>query len=382
MSIVRQPAGGSVGRHQPDAGETQGPASERLIHPIDLRSDTVTVPSPEMRDAIARAEVGDDFYGEDATVRAFEARAAKILGKEAALYVPSGTMANLLAHLTHAPGGGEVIGPEPAHSFLNEGGGPSRVAGMTVRGVHQERGELDLDRYAALIHGPGRLAAATKLLWVEQPTRGYVVPLADLDGLRRLADTNALQVHFDGARIFNAAIALGVTAQEIADYADTVMFCVSKGLAAPVGSVLAGPGPFIAAAAINRQMLGGAMRQAGIIAAAGLFALEHNVDRLEQDHVNAGRLADGLRRLPGVRVDRVAVDTNMFYAELARDDITAQEFATRLIDRGVLVNRPSAQRRTIRFVTHYGIDTSDIDTAVRIAAEVLESPTVLAPERA
>jgi threonine aldolase len=290
-------------------------------------------------------------------------------------------MANLLAHLTHAPAGGEVIGPEPAHSFLNEGGGPSRVAGMSIRGVHQERGELDLDRYAALIHGPSRLAPATALLWVEQPTRGYVVPLADLGGLRRLADANSLKIHFDGARIFNAAVALGVTARDIADYADTVMFCVSKGLAAPVGSVLAGPAAFIEGATMNRQMLGGAMRQAGIIAAGGLFALEHNVDRLAEDHANARRLADGLRRLPGLRIDRADVETNMFYIEFVRDDITALEFATRLMERGVLVNRPSAHRRTIRFVTHFGIETSDIDAAVRIAAEVLESPTAVASRR-
>jgi threonine aldolase len=334
-----------------------------------------------MREAMARAEVGDDFYGEDATVRALEARAAEVLGKEAALYVPSGTMANLLAHMTHAPSGGEVIGPEPAHSLLNEGGGPSRVAGLTIRGVRQERGELDVERYAALIHGPSRLAPATMLLWVEQPTRGYVVPLAGLADLRRLADQHAIPIHFDGARIFNAAVALGVPAREIARHADSVMFCVSKGLAAPVGSVLAGSASFIEQATIGRQMLGGAMRQAGIIAAGGLYGLERNVDRLADDHANARRLADGLRRLPGLRIDRAEVETNMFYLEIVRDDLTAQEFAARLIERGVLVNRPSPQRRTIRFVTHYGIESADIDAALEIAADALETPVAHAQPR-
>jgi threonine aldolase len=341
---------------------------------IDLRTDTITLPSPEMRAAMARADVGDDFYHEDPTVKALEARAVDLLGKEAALYVPSGTMANLLAHLTHAPGGGEVIGPEPAHSFLNEGGGPARLAGMTIRPFAQSRGELDLGRIAAIIHSATVLSPPTALLWVEQPTRGYIVPLADLAALRQLADDRGVPVHFDGARIFNAAVSLGVAASEIARYADSVMFCVSKGLAAPVGSLLAGSAVFIERARRNRQMVGGGMRQAGIIAAGGLYALRHHVERLAEDHSNARRLADGLRTLPGLRVDRDVVETNIFYVEAFRDDMSGVDFAAALRERGVLVNRPSGARPSVRFVTHYGIERQHIDDALRIVAEILGAP--------
>lgn len=222
----------------------------RAMNPIDLRSDTVTLPSPMMRRVMGAAPVGDDFYGEDPSVRELEALAAEMLGKEAALYVPSGTMGNLLAHITHCPGGAEVIGPEPAHTFMNEAGGPSRVAGMTVRGVAQRGGELDVARIASLIRprGGGLLTQPTGLLWVEQPTRGHIVPLDDMARLRMLADQHAIPIHMDGARIFNAAVSLGTPPSAIASYADSVMFCVSKGLGAPVGSLLVGKGDFIARA--------------------------------------------------------------------------------------------------------------------------------------
>jgi threonine aldolase len=340
--------------------------------PIDLRTDTITLPTMEMRAAMAAAVVGDDFYDEDPTVDALEERAADLLGKEAGLYVPSGTMGNLLAHLTHAPAGGEVIGPEPAHSFMSEGGGPARVAGMMVRPVSQSGARLDVDRYASLIHGASVLSPATALIWVEQPTRGYVVPVSDLEALRRTAEAREVPVHFDGARIFNASVALGVPVAEIAQYADSVMFCVSKGLGAPVGSVLVGTASFIERARRQRQMLGGGMRQAGIIAAGGLFALEHNVERLAEDHANARRLADGIRLLGGISVDRDIVETNIFYAEILGDDLAPQAFADALRGNGVVVNRPGAGRRTIRFVTHIGIDAADIDAAIRIVGATLD----------
>jgi threonine aldolase len=331
---------------------------------IDLRTDTITVPSPEMRQAMAEAAVGDDFYGEDPTVRALEAEAAAALGKEAALYVPSGTMGNLIAHLTHAPAGGEVVGPETAHSFLSEAGGPARLAGMTIRAYRQSGGELDLDRIEQLIRPASVLAAPTVLIWVEQPTRGHVIRLDDLGSLRRIADQHGVPIHFDGARIFNAAVALGVPARDIAAYADTVMFCVSKGLAAPVGSLLVGPADFIERSRPNRQMVGGGMRQSGIVAAGGLYALRHNVTRLADDHHNARRLADGLRSIRGIRVDRDVVETNIFYADIVRDDMTAAAFVEQLREHGVLINRPAAGRSTVRFVTHYGIEPGDIEMAV------------------
>jgi threonine aldolase len=331
---------------------------------IDLRTDTITLPSPEMRRAMADAQVGDDFYGEDPTIRGLEAEAASMLGKEAALYVPSGTMGNLIAHLTHAPAGGEVVGPESAHSFLSEAGGPARVAGMMIRTYPQAAGELDIGRIEQLIRPGSVLAAPTVLIWVEQPTRGFVISLEDLVSLRQVADKHGLPIHFDGARIFNAAVALGVQARDIASFADTVMFCVSKGLAAPVGSLIVGSAAFIERARVNRQMLGGGMRQAGIVAAGGIYALHHNVARLADDHANARRLADGLRSIPGIKVDREGVETNIFYADILRDDMTALEFVERLRGHGVLINRPAGGRRTVRFVTHYGIEVDDIETAI------------------
>jgi threonine aldolase len=331
---------------------------------IDLRTDTITMPSPAMRAAMADAPVGDDFYGEDPTVRALEAEAASMLGKEAALYVPSGTMGNLVAHLTHAPAGGEVIGPESAHSFMSEAGGPARVAGVTHRTYQQAAGELDIGRIAQLIRPGSVLASPTVLIWVEQPTRGFVVGMDDLAELRRLADERGVPIHFDGARIFNAAVALGLQARDIAAYADTVMFCVSKGLAAPVGSLIVGSGRFIERARFNRQMVGGGMRQAGVVAAGGLYAMRHNVARLVDDHANARRLADGLRSMPGIVIDRMAVETNIFYADIVRDDITPSGFVERLRDHGVLINRPSAGRRTVRFVTHYGIEADNVEVAI------------------
>jgi threonine aldolase len=341
---------------------------------IDLRTDTITLPSPEMREAMAAAAVGDDFYREDPTVAQLEAEAAAALGKEAALYVPSGTMANLLAHLTHAPAGGEVVGPEVAHSITSEAGGPARVAGVMLRTYPQVRGEIDLARIAALVRPRTMLAPPTALLWLEQPTRGYVVAIEDLAAVRHLADARGVPVHFDGARIFNAAVALGLPASTIAAYADTVMFCVSKGLAAPIGSLIVGPAGFIEEARHHRQMLGGGMRQAGIVAAGGLYALRHNVDRLADDHVNARRLAEGLREMTGLLVDRETVETNIFYVDVVRDDMSAADFVDRLKAAGVLVNRPAVGRRTVRFVTHYGIEASDVEAALSIVADVLGVP--------
>ena len=257
---------------------------------------------------MADAQVGDDFYGEDPTIQALEAEAASVLGKEAALYVPSGTMGNLIAHLTHAPAGGEVVGPKSAHSFVSEAGGPARVAGVMIRTYQQAAGELDIGRIEQLIRAGSVLAAPTVLLWVEQPTRGFVIGLEDLATLRRLADKHGLPIHFDGARIFNAAVALGVRARDVAASADTVMFCVSKGLAAPVGSLIVGPARFIEQARVNRQMLGGGMRQAGIVAAGGLHALRHNMcsprRRSRQRGTTGGRPAIHPRHQGRSRVGR------------------------------------------------------------------------------
>jgi threonine aldolase len=329
-----------------------------------------------MRAAMAAAPVGDDFYREDPTVAELERTAADRLGKESGLFVPSGTMGNLLAHMTHCPGGGEVIGPSGAHSFASETGGPSRIAGMTVRGFEQHGGELDLDRIASLIRTDtcGVLSQPTGLLWVEQPTRGHVVPVTELAGLRSIADAAGLPIHMDGARIFNAAVALGVPAAAIAAQADSVMFCFSKGLGAPVGSMLVGAARFIERARRNRQMLGGGLRQAGILAAGALFALSNNVDRLSDDHARARDLADGLQALPGLRLDRPIVETNIFMIQSERRDLPVQELAAGLRARGVLVNVPGPGRATLRLVTHLGIDANDVQSALDVARALTGAP--------
>jgi threonine aldolase len=338
----------------------------------DQRSDTVTQPSPAMRRAIAAARVGDDFYQEDPTVHELEARLAALMGKEASLFVPSGTMGNLLGVLVHCPAGGEVIGPEPAHTFSAEAGGIARIAGAMPRMVPQREGELALDRIEASLFRGTVLRGPTRLLWVEQPTRGYPVALADLAGLRELADRWGVPIHMDGARIFNAALALGVEPARLASFADTVLVCISKGLGAPIGSLLAGPRRIIEQARLLRQVLGGGMRQAGIAAAAGIYALEHNVQRLADDHRRAATLADGIRDIAGLEVDRERVETNIFYASVTDGrDPTAVVGA--LASDGLLVNPPAQGRSALRFVTNLGLRQTDVPRAVATVRRALAS---------
>ena len=336
---------------------------------IDLRSDTVTLPPPAMRDAMARAALGDDVYGEDPTVRALEGRAAEVLGKEAALFVPTGTMGNLLATMPHTRPGDELICGRGAHTFSAEGGGAARIAGISTWTVAQERAEIDPAAVAAAIHPDDPHYPRTALIWVEQPHRGWIMPLDNLAAVAALAREHGLPVHLDGARIFNAAVALGVPAREIARHADSVMFCVSKGLAAPVDSLLAGSAEFIGRARRNRKVVGGGMRQAGVIAAGGLFALDHLIDRLAEDHRNARRLADGLRDL-GWRVDREAVEMNIFFAA-PPPGLPVRDLAADLARDGVLVSSPYAGR-AMRLVTHYGIEDADIARALDCFAAVSE----------
>jgi threonine aldolase len=327
---------------------------------IDLRSDTVTLPSPAMRAAMHAAPLGDDVYGEDPTVNELEARAAAELGKEAAVFVPSGTMGNLLAVLSHTRPGDELVCGRSTHTYIAEAAGAARIAGVSVWPVSHTRGRLDPDEVAAGFHSPDDAHyPRTALVVVEQPHQGWVVALDSLAAIADLAHRRGLAVHMDGARIFNAAIALGVPARAIAAHADSVMFCISKGLAAPVGSLLVGSADVIAQARRHRKALGGAMRQAGVLAAAGVYALEHMVERLADDHANARRLADGLRD-QGWRIDRAQVETNIFFAEPpAAADVHAWRRA------GVLV----ASRYSggpMRLVTHYGIESEDIERALEV----------------
>jgi len=343
---------------------------------IDLRSDTVTVPTPAMRDAMRDAEVGDDVYGEDPSVRELEDTVARLLGKEAALLVPSGTMGNLLASLTHCPNGGELIGPGPAHVFNAEVAGSARIAGLAFKPVPQRRGELDLEAFAGAIAPRNLLSPGSALLWVEQPTRGYLVDSASMVALRVLADSHGLPLHMDGARIFNAAAAAGLSPAELVREADSVMCCMSKGLGAPVGSLLAGRREFVDRAREHRQMLGGGMRQAGIVAAGALYALRNHVERLAEDHACAAAIHQALRKIQGVLVDRDVVESNIFYIDVS-PEIPVVDLVSRLAERQILVNGPRPGTRRIRLVTHLGVrheHLSAIAEAFHYAVEETSGP--------
>ncbi|HIC88770.1 MAG TPA: low-specificity L-threonine aldolase [Anaerolineae bacterium] len=343
------------------------------MHVVDLRSDTITRPTPAMRRAMAEAEVGDDVFGEDPTVNRLEAMAAEQLGKEAGLFVASGTMGNLVSLMTHCGRGDEVILGHLSHTFHFEQGGAAAVGGIHSYPVRNlPDGRLDLDEVEAAIRPDNVHFPRTKLISVENTHNrcgGAVLTPEYMHQVGQLARRHGIRVHVDGARIFNAAVALGVDVKELAADADSVTFCLSKGLAAPVGSVIVGSREFIAEARRNRKVLGGGMRQAGIIAAAGIVALNEMVDRLAEDHVNAQRLAEGIAELPGVVLDPSSVQTNIVIFELHRDDLTPAELAQRLQVRGVRL-LPIGGRR-LRAVTNYHITRDDIDWALRVFADVL-----------
>lgn len=335
---------------------------------IDLRSDTVTLPSPDMRAAMAAADLGDDVYGEDPSVNTLEARAADRLGKQAGLFVPSGTMGNLLAVLSHTQPGDEIICGRSTHTYIAEGAGAARIAGVSTWPVSQDRGRLQAAEIAAAVHQPDDPHyPRSSLLIVEQPHNGWVVPLDDVAEVTRAARDHSLAVHMDGARIFNAAAALDRPAADIAAYADSVMFCFSKGLGTPVGSMLVGPTDVIERARRHRKMLGGGMRQAGVLAAAALYALDHMVERLADDHGHAQMLADGLRHF-GWQIDRENVQTNIFFVEPPPEVHIASALRS-LEEDGVRVASPYSGRH-LRLVTHYGIETADIERALGAFARV------------
>jgi threonine aldolase len=334
---------------------------------VDLRSDTVTLPTPAMRQAMFEAELGDDVYGEDPTVNRLEAMAAERLGKEAAVFVPSGTMANLVCLLTHCARGDEAIMGHLAHTFLFEAGSSAAVGGIHPHTVpNQPDGTLNLDDIQAAIRDPGNdHYPHSRLICLENTHNrrgGAVLAPSYIAQVRALADRHGLAIHLDGARIFNAAVALRVPASTLAHDADSVSFCLSKGLSAPVGSLVCGPSEFIRRARRQRKMLGGGMRQAGVLAAAGIVALETMVDRLADDHDNAQRLAEGLARLRGIILDPVRVVTNIVIFELAPDVLTPADLVAGLAARGVKLGDIGG--RKFRAVTHYGVETADIDYAL------------------
>ncbi len=342
-------------------------------HVIDLRSDTVTLPSDEMRRAIAEAPVGDDVFGEDPTVRRLEEMAAERTGKEAGLFVASGTMSNLVAVMAHCSRGDEAIVGSESHILQYEVAGAAGVAGVQLRTVPNDaRGRIDPASVEATVRGENVHHPTTALLCIENTHNrgsGAAIPLDDMEALAGVARRHGVRVHVDGARIFNAALALGLSVRALVEPADSIGFCLSKGLGAPVGSVLCGSGDFIARARKMRKMVGGGMRQAGVIAAAGVYALEHMVDRLADDHANAKLLARGLAELPMVDLDPETIDTNIV---IFRVDGDALGFARSMKRAGVLSTMPGVGR--IRMVTHYGIERADVEDAlerVRHAAAAL-----------
>lgn len=337
---------------------------------VDLRSDTVTLPSHEMREAIGRAELGDDGYGEDPTVNRLEEVAAKRLGKEAAVFVASGTMGNLIGLLVNAFPGDEVIGDSFSHTFISEAAGASMVAGIQIMPIATETGVFGAPEVLAAMRPRHLSYPRTAAVLVENTHNrhgGVAWPLERLRELFGLTREGGIRVHMDGARIFNAALAVGEQPSAVAAFADTVTFCLSKGLGCPAGSVLCGPAEAISRARHWRKMLGGSMRQIGLLAAAGLYALDHMVERLVEDHWNARTLAEGLAELHGVDIDLSRVQTNLVTFDLT--SLTAVEFLSRCVERGVMAGSPGRSR--IRMVTHYGIGAEEIQNALAVVADVL-----------
>jgi threonine aldolase len=337
---------------------------------IDLRSDTVTRPSAAMRAAMAAAEVGDDVYGEDPTVNRLEALAAQMLGKEAALFVPTGTQSNLLGVMSHCERGDEYIVGQQAHTYKYEGGGAAVLGSIQPQPLDFEPdGTLDLDQVAAAIKPDDAHFARTRLLCLENTQGGKVLPLDYLQRAHDFARDRGLGLHLDGARLFNAAVKQRVDALDIARPFDTVSVCLSKGLGAPVGSVLCGSAAHIAKARRWRKVLGGGMRQAGVLAAAGIHALQSNVERLAQDHDNARLLADLLAQIDGVGVDPATVQTNMVFASV--DPQRAEPMRRFLKQRNMLIGAGSR----IRLVTHLDVSPEDIKAfAAAVAQFFAESP--------
>jgi threonine aldolase len=316
--------------------------------PIDLRSDTVTKPTAAMRQAMAEAEVGDDVYGEDPTINRLEAMVAEMLGKEAAVFVASGTMGNLIAVLSHCGRGDEMILGDRAHIFRSEQGGAAALGGVHPHILpNAGDGTLDLGQVAAAIRGDNEHYPATKLLCLENTHNfcgGRVLPVAYMDAAADLAHTHGLQLHVDGARLWNAAVALDVAPERLVRHADSVSVCLSKGLGAPVGSVVAGSRAFIRRARRNRKVVGGSMRQAGVIAAAGIVAVTEMIERLADDHAHARLLAEGLAQIEGIHLNVDEVETNLVFFEVQQPTINAPQLAHRLAEQGVLMNATGTHR--------------------------------------
>ncbi len=337
---------------------------------IDLRSDTVTQPTPEMRRSMFEAVVGDDVYKDDPTVNELERLAAEVFGKEAALFVPSGTMGNQLAVMTHTHRGDEVIAGESCHVVAHEVGAAAVLSGVSIRTIPYVNGVPDAALIEAAIRSDDIHEPRTSLVLMENAlANGLVVSEQTMAAVYHMAQSKGLKVHLDGARIFNAALALGVSVNRLTAQCDSVMCCLSKGLCAPVGSMLAGEAAFVERARKHRKLLGGGMRQAGFLAAAGIIALRDMPERLGEDHDNAKYMAARLAEIPGVTANANEVDINMVFFRLDRPASVLAELPARMREKGVKINGFEGSEG--RFVTHYGISQEDVDTAVTALTELV-----------
>ena len=349
---------------------------ESMTRVVELRSDTFTLPTESMRKAMAAAEVGDDVWDEDPTVHHLQERAASMVGKEAALFVPSGTMGNLCALLAHTRRGEEVVLDSESHIVNSEAAGGAVAGGLQFRTLVAPSGRLLPEQVRAAVREDDPHQPRTGLLCLENTHNragGICLSPAQTAALSEVAHEHGFPVHLDGARIFNAAVALRVPPASLTAPVDSVMFCLSKGLSAPVGSMLAGSAGFIARAHRMRKLLGGGMRQAGVIAAAGLCALEEMIPRLEQDHVNARVLAEGIAGLRGIALDLDRVETNMVFVDCT-PPLTAQRFLDLCAVRGVRMDRATPSR--VRMVTHRGVSHKDVDYAVDAIKDVLQEASL------
>ena len=336
---------------------------------IDLRSDTVTRPTPAMRKAMAEAEVGDDVFGDDPTVNLLQEIAAEILGTEAALFLPSGTQSNLCALLSHCGRGDEYIVGQDAHTYMFEGGGAAVLGSIQPQPLEcVPDGTLDLATVAANIKPDDSHFAKTRLLCLENTKSGKVLPPDYLAEARGLADKYGLGLHLDGARLFNASVELDVAVTDLSRHFDSISVCLSKGLCAPVGSVLCGTGEIIGRARRWRKMLGGGMRQAGVLAAAGILAITEQVQYLRKDHDNARRLAQALRELPGLAIDDDAVHTNMIFARVEKG--SGADLVRKMAGEGVLL---SGSRNTLRLVTHFDFHEKHIEPVAAAFSRAIEA---------
>jgi threonine aldolase len=338
---------------------------------IDLRSDTVTKPSPAMREAMAQAEVGDDVFGEDPTVNRLQGVAARLLGKEAALFVPSGTMANQLAVRLHTNPGDEMIVEGGSHVVRYESGAAAALSGVQTCWLAAPRGILEPDQIEAAIRPPDYHNPPTTLISLENTHNrggGSIYPLATIRAIRKIAEARRIAMHLDGARLFNAVVATGIAAAEYARAFETVSFCLSKGLGAPVGSLICSDSGRIGKLRRLRKMFGGGMRQSGIVAAAGLYALEYNIDRLATDHRHAKQLGAALAGLPGVRINPEHIETNIVVFDISETGRTAEEVLSRLKHEGLLL--VPFGPATLRAVTHLDVTSEQIEHACAILKKV------------